>query len=94
MKDLDLPHIIRRQLQDLRQFPEESLEEYAERAHELSTDVYPGTPDSFMQIVATVRCFFERLLTQEGSFDCYSFNAMILMSDFFIPNMTLWFVTA
>lgn len=65
----DLPYIIRRQLQDLRQFPEESLEEYAERAHELSTDVYPGTPDSFMQIVATVRCFFERLFTQEGSFD-------------------------
>jgi hypothetical protein len=60
----DLPNIIRRQLQDLRQFPEESLE-----AHELSTDGYPGTPDSFIQIVATVRCIFERLFTQEGSFD-------------------------
>ena len=49
----DLPHIIRRQLQDLREFPEESLEKYAERAQELTTDGYPGTPDSFIQIVTT-----------------------------------------
>ena len=49
----DLPHIIRRQLQDVREFPEESLEKYAERAQELTTDGYPGTPDSFIQIVAT-----------------------------------------
>jgi len=48
-----LQHIIRRQLQDLRQFQEESLEEYAERAQELSTDGYPGTPNSLIQIVAT-----------------------------------------
>jgi hypothetical protein len=58
----DLPHIIR-------EFPEESLEKYAERAQELTTDGYPGTPDSFIQIVATARCIFERLFTQEGSFD-------------------------
>lgn len=49
----DLPHIIKRQLQDLRQFSEESPEEYAERAQELSTDGYPGTQDGFIQIVAT-----------------------------------------
>jgi hypothetical protein len=49
----DLPHIIRRQLQDVREFPEESLEKYAERAQELTTDGYPGTPDRFIQIVAT-----------------------------------------
>jgi len=39
----DLPHIVRRQLQDLRQSTEESLEEYAERAQELATEGYPNT---------------------------------------------------
>lgn len=48
----DLPHIVRRQLQDLRQLQEESLEEYAERAQEMATDGYPGTPDAFIQVVA------------------------------------------
>ena len=49
----DLPHIVRRQLQDLRQLQEESLEEFAERAQEMATDGYPETPDPFIQIVAT-----------------------------------------
>lgn len=49
----DLPQVIRRQLQDLRQKPDESLDEYAERAQDLATDGYPGTPDAFIQIVAT-----------------------------------------
>lgn len=49
----DLPQVIRRQLQDLRQQPDESLNEYAERAQDLATDGYPGTPDAFIQIVAT-----------------------------------------
>jgi hypothetical protein len=49
----DLPHIIGRHLQDLRQFQEKSLEEYANRAQELATGGYPGTQDSFIQIVAT-----------------------------------------
>jgi len=39
----DLPHIVRRQLQDLRQSTEESLEEYAERAQELATEGYKYT---------------------------------------------------
>ncbi|CAG2235895.1 unnamed protein product [Mytilus edulis] len=49
----DLPHVIRRQLQDLRQLPEEPLDEYAERTQDLATDGFPGTPDDFIQIVAT-----------------------------------------
>jgi len=49
----DLPNVIRRQLQELRQFPEESLEEYAERAQDLAVDGFPGTSDDFIQIVAT-----------------------------------------
>jgi hypothetical protein len=49
----DLPNVIRRQLQELCQFPEESLEEYAERAHYLAADGFPGTSDKFIQIVAS-----------------------------------------
>lgn len=49
----DLPTVIRRQLQELRQLPDESLDEYAERAQELATDGFPNTPDDFIQIVAT-----------------------------------------
>ena len=49
----DLPQVIRRQLQELRQFPEEQLEEYAERAQYLAVDGFPGTSDDFLQIVAT-----------------------------------------
>lgn len=49
----DLPNVIRRQLQELRQLPDESLEEYAERAQDLASDGYPGTPENFIQIVAS-----------------------------------------
>ena len=49
----DLPHIIRRQLQDLRQNVDEGLEEYNERAQKLATDGYPNTPEEFIQLVAT-----------------------------------------
>jgi len=48
----DLPHIIRRQLQDLKQEQDELLEEYAERAQEMSTDGYPDTPEEFVEIIA------------------------------------------
>jgi len=41
----DLPHIVRRQLQDLRQNTDESLEEYAERAQELASGGYPNTSE-------------------------------------------------
>ena len=49
----DLPNVIHRQLQELRQFPEESLEEYAERAQDLAVNGFPGTSDDFIQIVST-----------------------------------------
>jgi len=49
----DLPNVVRRQLQELRQQPEETLDEYAERAQDLAADGYPNTPDGFIQIVAT-----------------------------------------
>ena len=49
----DLPNVIHRQLQDLRQFPEESLEEYAECAQDLAADGFPDTSDEFIQIVAS-----------------------------------------
>jgi hypothetical protein len=48
----DLPHIIRRQLQDLKQEQDDLLEEYAERAQEMSTDGYPDTPAEFVEIIA------------------------------------------
>lgn len=48
----DLPHIIRRQLQDLKQDAEETIEEFAERAQEMATDGYPDTPEPFVEIVA------------------------------------------
>jgi hypothetical protein len=48
-----LPNVIRRQLQELRHFPEESLEEYAECAEDLAVNGFSGTSDDFIQIVAT-----------------------------------------
>jgi hypothetical protein len=48
----DLPHIIRRQLQDLKQEQDELLEEYAERAQEMSADGYPDIPEEFVEIIA------------------------------------------
>ena len=62
----DLPHIVRRQLQDLRQLPDESLDEYAERAQELATDGYPESPDPFIQIVAT-DAFLKGLLNKKAA---------------------------
>ena len=49
----EMPHIVRRLLQDLKQELDESLEEYAERAQELAIDGYPDTPDKFVQTLAT-----------------------------------------
>lgn len=48
----DLPHIIRRQLQDLKQEIDEDLEEFAERTQEMAVDGYPDTPDDFVEVVA------------------------------------------
>lgn len=49
----ELPSIIRRQLQDLKQESEEPIEEFAERAQELARDGYPDTPDKVIQTLAT-----------------------------------------
>ena len=49
----DLPQVIRRQLQELLQVPEESLEEYAELAQDLTVDGFPSTSDELIQIVAS-----------------------------------------
>lgn len=48
----DLPHIIRRQLQEAKQGYEESIEEFTDRIQELVIDGYPASPDQFTQIVA------------------------------------------
>jgi len=48
----ELPHIVRRQLQDLRQNPE-SLEEYAERAQKMASDGYPNTSKEYIPLMAT-----------------------------------------
>ncbi|CAG2201941.1 CAST [Mytilus edulis] len=48
----DLPHILRRQLQEAKQGSDESLEEFADKVQELATDGYPESPDYFIQIVA------------------------------------------
>ena len=47
-----LPHILRRQLQEIKQWYEEALEEFADKIQELATDGYPNSPDSFIHIVA------------------------------------------
>ena len=48
----DLPHIIRRQLQDIKQDPDDSIEEFADKVQEMTTDGYPDTPDNCRQTVA------------------------------------------
>lgn len=48
----DLPHTLRRLLQDVRQDPNEQLEDFAERTQGLAVDGYPETPDRFVEIVA------------------------------------------
>jgi hypothetical protein len=48
----DLPHIIRRQLQDLHQSSDETLEKFAEKVMEMAIDEYPNTSDHCIQTVA------------------------------------------
>lgn len=48
----DLPHIIRRQLQDVKQGSEETVEEFADKVLEMTTDGYPDTPEDCRQTVA------------------------------------------
>ncbi|CAG2200321.1 unnamed protein product [Mytilus edulis] len=53
----ELPHILRRLLQDLRQENEENLRDFAERAQELAVDGYPDTPEKFAETLATDATF-------------------------------------
>ncbi|CAC5410873.1 unnamed protein product [Mytilus coruscus] len=48
----DLPHTIRRQLQEVRQFVDESIEEFSERIQELATDCYLNTPENVVDTIA------------------------------------------
>ncbi|CAC5374562.1 unnamed protein product [Mytilus coruscus] len=48
----DLPHTIKRQLQEVRQFVDESIEEFAERIQELATDGYLNTPENVVDTIA------------------------------------------
>ena len=48
----DLPHIIRRQLQDIKQNEGESIEEFEERVRDMAVEGYPDTPDVCIQTVA------------------------------------------
>lgn len=54
----DMPHILRRQLQDIKQEQEESLEEFAERTQEMAIDGHPDTPEAFVEIV-TIDAFLK-----------------------------------
>lgn len=62
----DLPHIIRRQLQDIRQGNEESVEEFADKVQEMTTDGYPDTPEDCKQTVA-VDAFLRGCLNKQAA---------------------------
>jgi hypothetical protein len=49
----DLPHSIRRQLQDVKQTIEESIEEYAERVQEMATEGYVEASEDIVEMMAT-----------------------------------------
>lgn len=51
--DRDPPHMIRRQLQELKQDSDESLEEYAERAQEMAARGFTAFPEDLIQVMAT-----------------------------------------
>lgn len=47
------PITVRRQLQELKQKEDETLEEFADRAHKLAADGYPGTTEEMVETLAT-----------------------------------------
>ena len=49
----ELPHSIRRQLQDVKQLMEENIEEYAERVQEMATDGYVDASEDIVEMMAT-----------------------------------------
>ena len=48
----DLPHSIRKQLQDVKQNVEESIEELTERVQEMATDGYNKATEQFVEQMA------------------------------------------
>lgn len=48
----DLPYTIRRQLQDVRQNVDESIDEFAERVQEMATDGYIDTPEKVVDTIS------------------------------------------
>ncbi|CAG2209805.1 unnamed protein product [Mytilus edulis] len=73
----DLPHIIRRQLQDLKQDQDETLEEYTERTQEMATDGYPDTPEAFVEIVA-IDAFLKGCLDKKAALTAMDKNPTTL----------------
>ena len=43
----DQPHILRRQLQETKQNPDETIEDFVERIEDLATEGYEGIPEFF-----------------------------------------------
>ena len=62
----DQPHIIRRQLQEIKQDPDESIEEFAERIEELATEGYGGMPDYFKNTV-TIDAFLRGCIEKRSA---------------------------
>ena len=48
----DLPHSIRKQLQDVKQNVEESIEELTERVQEMATDGYSEVTEDIVELMA------------------------------------------
>lgn len=56
----DLPHTIRKQVQEIKQNPEESIDEFAERVQELATDGYNEASENIAEMM-TVDAFLKGL---------------------------------
>ncbi|CAC5377523.1 unnamed protein product [Mytilus coruscus] len=64
----DLPHIIRRQMQDLKQDQDETFEEYTERTQEIVTDEYPDTPEEFVEIeIVAIDAFLKGCIDKKAA---------------------------
>lgn len=50
------PHIIRRQLKEIQQNTDKTMEVFAEKIEELSTEAYPNTPD-FLRNTISIDAF-------------------------------------
>ncbi|XP_052714028.1 chromosome partition protein Smc-like [Crassostrea angulata] len=62
----DQSHIIRRQLQEIQQKADETLEEFAERIEDLSTEAYPDSPEFFRSTI-TIDAFLRGCLEKRAA---------------------------